>query len=117
MEIISQIALSIIAAGCLVLAILQRRDKIKMAEKYVNSELEKAAVLKRLQELVTEFENKKILESDGFLKFVSESRDWAFSYIDDVQEAIKEVDFARKLGNSELDLAIDKLIKLLPEEK
>lgn len=30
----------------------------------------------------------KIEESDGFLKFVSDSRDWAYAYIESVQEEI-----------------------------
>jgi len=33
---------------------------------------------------------KKIEETEGFLKFVSDSRDWAFQYIERVQITIKE---------------------------
>jgi hypothetical protein len=33
-------------------------------------------------------EAEKIEESDGFLKFVSDSRDWAYAYIESVQEEI-----------------------------
>lgn len=40
-----------------------------------------------------EIENeKKIEDSEGFLKFVSDSRDWAFSYIEEVQTTLKKFD-------------------------
>jgi hypothetical protein len=35
-------------------------------------------------------------QSEGFLNFISQSRDWAFEYIEDVQEAIAE--FGKKIG-------------------
>ena len=47
----------------------------------MKSELEKA--LKNTDE-------KKIEETEGFLKFVSQSRDWAFQYIESVQLTIKK---------------------------
>lgn len=56
---------------------------------------EKADVLllqKRVQELYQEIENNKLQETDGFLKFVSDSRDWAFQYIEEVQTALSEFD-------------------------
>jgi hypothetical protein len=37
-------------------------------------------------------ENQKLEQSDGFLKFVSDSRDWAFEYIEEVQKALTEFD-------------------------
>ena len=41
-----------------------------------------------MEELVKKQDVKKIEETDGFLKFVTESREWAFKYIEDVQSAI-----------------------------
>lgn len=35
-------------------------------------------------------ESEKIEQSDGFLKFVSDSRDWAYAYIESVQEEIND---------------------------
>lgn len=37
-------------------------------------------------------ENHKLEQSDGFLKFISDSRDWAFQYIEEVQNALAEFD-------------------------
>jgi hypothetical protein len=37
-------------------------------------------------------ENQKLEQSDGFLKFLSDSRDWAFEYIEEVQKVLEEFD-------------------------
>jgi len=42
----------------------------------------------KMEELIKKQDSKKIEETDGFLKFVTESREWAFKYIEDVQSAI-----------------------------
>jgi hypothetical protein len=43
----------------------------------------------KMEEMVKKEDVKKIEETEGFLKFVSDSRDWAFQYIEKVQIAIK----------------------------
>lgn len=44
---------------------------------------------KKLEEAFKSTDEQKIEQTEGFLKFVSESRDWAFQYIERVQVAIK----------------------------
>jgi hypothetical protein len=44
----------------------------------------------RLLEEMQISETKSVENTDGFLKFVSQSRDWAFQYIEDVQKAISQ---------------------------
>ena len=44
----------------------------------------------KLDEAIKNNESSKIEETEGFLKFVSQSRDWAFQYIERVQIAIKK---------------------------
>jgi hypothetical protein len=46
----------------------------------------------RLKDALKEIENNKLTESDGFIKFISDSRDWAFEYIEEVQKALAEFD-------------------------
>ncbi len=46
----------------------------------------------RLKTALQEIENAKLVDSDGFLKFISDSRDWAFAYIEEVQKALAEFD-------------------------
>jgi len=62
--------------------------------------------------------------NDGFLKFVSQSRDWAFSYIEDAQKAIENFQTvatpilynkSNLLDMKELILAYEELLKMLPE--
>lgn len=47
---------------------------------------------RKINDLYQEIENIKLENTDGFLKFLSDSRDWAFQYIEEVQTAISEFD-------------------------
>ena len=53
-------------------------------------DMDKTIFSDQITKLTQELENKKLEGSDGFLKFVSESRDWAFNYIETTQEEIKK---------------------------
>ena len=82
----------------------------------------------KLQEMVKSQDKKNIEETDGFLKFVTESREWAFQYIEQVQKAILKLqEIASKVDlppNSyvlteeleELKGAIAEVLRQLPEE-
>lgn len=55
--------------------------------------------------------------NDGFIKFLSESRDEAFEYISDVQEAILSIKNAMDINDEALiSEAYTKLISFLPSE-
>lgn len=72
-------------------------------------------------------------QTEGFLKFISESRDWAFKYIEEVQEALgafskkvkPELDYLRAHGNLmelsqvkgilAISEAYEELLKVMPE--
>lgn len=69
--------------------------------------------------LAQEIENKNnvtIEKTDGFLRFLSDSRNWAFEYIEEVQEAIRTLDEANRNGK-DIRVEIEKLVGLLPQEK
>lgn len=66
--------------------------RAKVLAKYVQSEIDKSIVSEKMQEMLAEKELNALQNSDGFLKFVSDSRDWAFGYIEDVQKALEEFD-------------------------
>ena len=53
------------------------------------------------------------LHKENFIKFLSDSRDWAFEYIEKSQQTIKEVSDELKVKG--LDKYSDKLLALLPE--
>ena len=46
----------------------------------------------KLEELQKQLSTKELSETDGFVKFISQSRDWAFEYIEEVQKALTEFD-------------------------
>ena len=76
------------------------------------------------------------VHKENFLKFLSDSRDWAFAYIEEVQTGLTEfiedvkpeIDYFREYGDiismqpnyhsmKKISESYDKLIKLLPKEE
>jgi hypothetical protein len=90
--------------------------------------------MKEMQKLMAEIDSKNSNQNDGFLKFVSESREAAFKYIEEVQAAINEFDskvgpavkYYKETGKMldrrpselvrELSEAYDKLMASMPKE-
>jgi len=68
----------------------------QMFARLLQAEMDKIIVYAKFEELVKEKESKNIEQTDGFLKFISESREWAFKYIEETQAAIKTFD--EKIG-------------------
>jgi hypothetical protein len=106
-----------------------------LSELYMQELADKMLLQKKVQELYQDIENAKLEQTDGFLKFVSESRDWAFQYIEEVQEALSEFDndiapelqWAKTFGMvsgetahtnvlTKISKAYDKLKEVLPKE-
>ena len=127
------IIFSIFLVFITLLSISTIKTKIKnveLLEKFLESSIEKALIAEKLE---SEFlKNSKNASSDeqGFVNFLSQSRDWAFEYIESVQEKIKDFesevlpiinslekesieDF--KLSTIKMAESSKKLIKLLPE--
>lgn len=106
-----------------------------LSDLYMQELADRMLLQKKVEELYQDIENAKLEQTDGFLKFVSESRDWAFQYIEEVQTALSEFDksvapdlewantFGQVLGeNSHTNVlkriseAYDKLKEVLPKE-
>lgn len=129
LDIVSLVITSGVSLFLLVLLIMQRKARLELLEKYVRSEIEKSIVLEKLEDVIKENELKTIEGSDGFLKFVSDSREWAFKYIEDVQSAFAkfddivtpDLDYADKYGFIDMDTpsraAIAKISKAYKELK
>jgi hypothetical protein len=62
--------------------------KANLTQEYID----RSIVMQEMQKLMAEIDIKNSNQNDGFLKFVSESREAAFKYIEEVQEAINEFD-------------------------
>lgn len=89
--------------------------------------LDRMDILSKLGEMSMNQQAGAIEQTDGFIKFMSDSRDWAFSYIEDVQDALEEyhkavdglpvprdisVEQAAQISN-----AYETLMSFLPKEK
>lgn len=55
------------------------------------------------------------VHKESFIKFLSDSRDWAYQYIETTQKTIKEV--AEGLNKKGLNQDANTLLALLPEEE
>jgi hypothetical protein len=110
---------------------LQLKNK-KLASKFLQKTLDDAIIIEKLTE---QYKYQDIEKTDGFLKFISESRDWAFRYIEEVQEALAKfkntvepkLRYASTYGTlagqsvnltviEEITLAYLELKKVMPEE-
>jgi hypothetical protein len=99
-------------------------DDIRMRFKYrqmfkasLQLSIDKLTLMKKFEELSVKNESQDIEQTEGFLKFISQSRDWAFTYIEDVQLALVEYDNA--LATKDVILINDtykKLMDFLPKD-
>jgi heme exporter protein D len=95
MNIFSLIVFSLIGISLLALFYLLIKSnfqKRKILAFYIQAEMDKHFLSQKLEELSNELSTLKLSESDGFVKFISQSRDWAFEYIEQVQKALVEFD-------------------------
>lgn len=77
--------------------------------------VEKSALVARLDVLLNAEDSKSVESTEGFLRFVSQSREWAFEYIEDIQQALYAYDIALGLDDAQvLNEAYKKLISFLP---
>jgi len=104
-----------------------RRKNTKLANDLVQAIVDKAAIAGRLAKASVP-EGKPIEQTDGFIKFLTESRDSAFDYIEKVQTdivLIKQdlgpiVEAYRNADKQTSDMkqvisSYDKLVSLLPD--
>ena len=68
--------------------------KVRLKNRKLNKEIDKGILeymilAKKHEDTIKNNDETSIEKTEGFLKFVSESRDWAFQYIERVQIAIK----------------------------
>jgi hypothetical protein len=67
------------------------------------------------QNQIIDIQSEDGIHKENFIKFLSDSRDWAFEYIETSQKTIKEV--SEELKNKGLNNYSEKLMELLPENK
>lgn len=95
MDIVGLVIFSLLGFSLFVLLYLiikANLQKRKILALYIQSEMDKHFLNQKLQEMSNELSILKLSETDGFVKFISQSRDWAFEYIEEVQNALAEFD-------------------------
>jgi hypothetical protein len=70
--------------------VVQRKLQKTAATMYAQEAINNAALKIEYGKLDQEFNSLKIEKNDGFVKFLSDSRDWAFNYIEEAQAANKK---------------------------
>lgn len=95
-EIIAFIMVSL-GFSFLFIQLLRLRVKYqKISVDFAQAVIDKNIIIKKIEE----FESNKIESTNEFTSFLSQSRDWAFTYIEDVQNKIKNMteDAAREIA-------------------
>jgi len=113
---IVNVTLAAIALSFLIAYIYSTIKIKKMSEAFAKLFVAQAT----LEEFLSNRDNSKDLRKtdqdihkENFIKFLSDSRDWAFDYIERSQETIKEV--IEELNSIDKKELSDKLLTLLPE--
>jgi hypothetical protein len=103
--------------------------------KLIETSLLAEAYRQKLGEEIGNRDTKSLEQTEGFLKFISDSRDWAFGYIEEAQQALQDfalemepiIEWSKTYGIvngdnahtealEKISLAYDKLKSVLPEE-
>lgn len=119
-DLIEVILASVVVALLFVVLIVSVVSKAKTAKLYAaiaQLVVDKQILSDEVKRLSFMANNSPAIEND-FIKFLSESRDSAYKYIEDVQSILLELkDLVDSDGSElEIDMCYQKLINLLPSE-
>jgi len=136
---ISNIIIISLSTLCVAFAIsyfLIAKKLTLMAQEYATLYIDQIALEKFVESMNLDSISDQEVHKENFIKFLSDSRDWAFTYIEDVQTELKkfaeeiepEIDYFREYGDiasmqpnyysmKKISEAYDKLIKVLPKEE
>lgn len=128
-ELLLFVGILIVFAAIVSYALLLRAKVNKLSNQLAQEIVDKLTISAKLSKLVIDQNAQGLQQSDGFVKFLSDSRDSAFKYIEDVQKELQE--FMKEVGpvveayrvmpvkntaSQKLVTAYDKLIKIMPDE-
>ena len=107
----------LVMTACIIDAIRIRIRLRRAHNDLTQAQVDSTIYMLEMAKLVEERDSKSVEETQGFLKFVSDSRDWAFKYIEDIQEALDEYDAALNTDDAKIiNEAYKKLIDFLPKD-
>ena len=96
---------------------MQRQKQKELSSKHLQALLDLQSMKKELEKAITEINNVKLEKDDGFVKFLSESRDWAFQYIESTQAVISIFDSELKAILDSEDKPAQKVTKIRQAHK
>jgi uncharacterized protein YaaR (DUF327 family) len=96
MDVVIFISLVIVIVTLMLSVIRLRLKNRRLAAELLQITLDQNILMTKFAEELKKKEDVSIEKTDGFLKFISESRDLAFQYIEAIQEAL--VKFKDKAG-------------------
>lgn len=82
----------------------------------IQSIMDKEELLKKFEEFVNDQSVRAVEETDGFVKFISQSREWAFEYIENVQKAIQVLSETPRSDRTEYNKAYKNVLEFLPDK-
>lgn len=88
MEIIVYVSITLAFAALITMLIITKHQVNKIKETLFYTTLHNALLKEEVQNQRQNVENAKLGSDDSFIKFLSDSREWAFEYIEKVQGAI-----------------------------
>ena len=133
-ELVVFIIALLVFVALIITNINTRIQNNKLKANLTQEAIDRAIVMEEMRKLMAEIDKKNSNQNDGFLKFVSDSREAAFKYIEEVQAAITEFDqrvgpvvkYYKQTGKilerkpselvRELTSAYDKLMESMPKE-
>jgi hypothetical protein len=95
-DFIAFTAFVVILTVLLVIVVNLRIKNKRLAKELLQATIDQNIVLTKLAEELKNREDTSIEKTDGFLKFISESRELAFEYIEKMQESLTK--FRDKVG-------------------
>jgi hypothetical protein len=111
--IITAIFVSVLVYFIIALLIKNRR----LTATATQATIDRMAAMDMLYKLMDEQDGSEVEKTDGFLKFISDSRDWAFDYIEKVQDAITAYDDALSKNDAvAMNEAYKNLLSMLPQD-
>lgn len=88
---IDLIAFSVVIALFFMLIVKYVRVSIKLSQttlELIKAHIDKTLISEKLSDLAEQHKDTSDQSAEAFLKFVSDSRDWAYQYIDEVQTSL-----------------------------
>lgn len=96
--------------------------RVRLTNKKLTAEIlqllvDKNNLIEEAKRVASESNGSATADREGFIKFLSESRNLAFGYIEKFQESLGKLRNAKKSGDqSKIEESISELLELLPEE-